>query len=174
MASPPRSRVSAPALSPPGRRTGGRSSRPGSALGLVACLCAGAACTDVSGESESDRGGVAVTIATTGADADLDGYTVVLDDRTRWTVFFASRKIFADLPPGPHRVELLDVAENCQVTPGRDQPAAVARGDTVEVAFDVGCVATGIQLDAATRGVDRDRVTRLTLGPRDVQPVWRP
>ncbi|HEX9755751.1 MAG TPA: hypothetical protein VGA42_08580 [Gemmatimonadales bacterium] len=99
-------------------------------------------------------GALSVSVSTNGGDLDLDGYAVKVDAVLIQTVGVIGTRVFADLTPGPHQVELTGVAGNCLVTPGSSRSVTVTHGDTVRVAFLVGCAATGVEVSAPTTGID--------------------
>ncbi len=119
----------------------------------VAVLWVAAASCNPTGPTGPTAGTIRVTVSTTGGDYDLDGYVLVLDANPGQTVDVYGTRSFSKLAPGPHTIELSGVADNCSVSP-RLQSVTVTPGSTVVVAFTVGCVATGVQITAATTGLD--------------------
>lgn len=109
-------------------------------------------------------GALAVSVSTNGDDLDLDGYAVQVDGVLIQPVNVIGTRVFADLTPGPHQVELTGVAGNCLVTPGFSRSVNVTHGDTVRVAFLVGCTATGVVVAVPTTGLDPAPYTVLVDG----------
>ncbi len=124
--------------------------RSGLILGLVA-----AGCSDP--ESRGDgRGHLAVTVFTAGEDVDEDGYEVLLNRFSAETIPGAGTRVFANLTPGPHVVELRAVAPNCDVAPAASVEVTVSAGDTAKVTLTVTCAATGVEVSVSTIGAERD------------------
>ncbi|HEU4680134.1 MAG TPA: hypothetical protein VFS51_00230, partial [Gemmatimonadales bacterium] len=98
-------------------------------------------------------GTIRVSVATSGAPTDPDGYGVKVDDRSRRTIGTSGSTSLA-AGAGNHTVELTGVAPNCQVADGRSRPVTVQVGAVQEVAFNVTCVTTtgSIRVSVTTSG----------------------
>ena len=113
----------------------------------------------VSCESPFDipiKGSLRVSVATAGGDLDADGYTLRVDGVAGQALGLNQTIVVAQVDTGAHQVELGGVADNCTVGGGNTRSVRVGLGDTVSVAFAVGCVATGVRVTVATTGVDID------------------
>jgi hypothetical protein len=102
-------------------------------------------------------GEITVTVSTTGAEPDLDGYTLGLDGLQG--VAIASndtRTLTAD--EGEHTLELGGLALNCGTEGGVRLTVQVVAGDTTAVAFEVVCSATtgGMRIVTSTTGDPAD------------------
>src|SRR5262245_51588835 len=76
------------------------------------------ACDDAMPPQSADVGSIRVTTATTGADVDLDGYQVALDDGTAATVPPNGNVTFSGVTPGSREILVGGVATNCTVGGG--------------------------------------------------------
>jgi hypothetical protein len=85
-------------------------------------------------------GEVEVTVVTTGATPDPDGYTVTVDHSQNRSVAINASVTFKDLPTGEHEVELSGVTANCAVASPNPQTVTVPAGGTASTAFAVRCV----------------------------------
>ena len=97
-----------------------------------------------------------VTIATTGAALDPDGYMAYVSGWAFGGAYINGSITYAGITPGERAVELRDVASNCAVTEPNPQVVTIVRGATAEVAFNVTCVAGTVRVTAATTGVELD------------------
>jgi Tol biopolymer transport system component len=102
------------------------------------------------------KGALRITIATTGGDLDLDGYGLRVDADPEVALDLNAATVIVPLDTGNHHVELDGVAGNCSVGGGASRTVRVTLADTASVAFAVGCVATGVEVTAATVGIDVD------------------
>lgn len=83
-----------------------------------------------------ETGSIVVTISTTGAGTDADGYGLDLNDGdVTEDVDVDDEFTFDALDEGEYTLELTDIAANCTVA--RDVP--VDGGEDTEVEFDVTC-----------------------------------
>jgi hypothetical protein len=64
--------------------------------------------------------------------------------------------VIPGLPTGTHDVQLSGVAQNCTLSGQNPRSVTVIAGNTVDVAFAVACVATGVWVTTATTGLDLD------------------
>jgi hypothetical protein len=104
-------------------------------------------------------GSVNVSVTTTGAPLDPDGYTAKLDGRDPGlAVPSAGTVTFTAVPPGSHAVALTGVAANCSVTAGESQSATVTAGARADLSFAVTCAATtgSIQVTTVVTGTSLD------------------
>jgi len=112
-------------------------------------------CEDLAGAPEGP-GALRVSVVTAGGDPDLNGYLAQIDQRTARNVPPDGQTVFSDLEPGSYRLELLDVAANCDPVPAGIRLVTVAAADTAEVSFVVHCEATGLNATVAVAGIDLD------------------
>ncbi len=108
------------------------------------------------GTSEPRTGALRLAVVTTGGDLDLDGYGVTVNAVQRQTIAVNAAAVIPDLPTGSYDVALSGVAANCTVSGQNTRAVTVTGGDTTEVAYAIGCVATGLQVVIATSGADLD------------------
>src|SRR5687767_14575276 len=121
-------------------------------LGIAAVGAAG--CNDSTGPT---TGAVRVTVTTTGADPDPDGYDVRLDQAASGSPIVATGSlIIPRLASGEHLVRLVGLASNCQSTGQNPLSVTVTEGDTVTAAFQVACVARvgTLRVSTSTSGGD--------------------
>src|SRR5687768_18131184 len=121
---------------------------------------------------------ILVTLITTGSLPDPNGYRVVLDQNISHTVT-AAETVFLSLTvtPGPHTVELTDVAEHCLVSGATVRPVATSANGTTGITFRVNCprLAT-LRIRSSTSGsspdtdgylLSIDGASKGTLGAQD-------
>jgi hypothetical protein len=128
---------------------------------------------------------VQVTLVTTGADLDADGYTVAvagLGYGTSGPVDVNGTATFPGFAPGDAHVTLSGVAANCGLTGANPQTVTVPSGGTATVAFDVTCLTAGRIAFAGTdhgnleiqvgksNGTGELRLT--TQAEVDMEPAW--
>lgn len=102
-------------------------------------------------------GALAVAVATTGSDADADGYLVMVDATTTQAVGSNGLAAFSGLAAGVHEIGLLGVAANCIVQTNNPRADTVAAGVAGANRFDVGCDSKGsLFVATSTTGVDLD------------------
>src|SRR2546426_423285 len=140
--------------------TAGRCARLIIACGLV---LAAAGCGDSIPVGLAGRatGVLQVTVSTSGADLPANGYTVSVDSGAGQAVTVNGALTISGLKAGTHSVTLYSVAANCTLSGANTRAVDVIAGDTVPVAFAVGCTATGgrsgtIRISTTTTGVDLD------------------
>ena len=140
--------------------TAGRCARVIIACGLV---LAAAGCGDSIPVGLAGRatGVLQVTVSTSGADLPANGYTVSVDSGAGQAVTVNGALTIFGLKAGTHSVTLYGVAANCALSGVNTRAVDVIAGDTVAVAFAVGCTATGgrsgtIRISTTTTGVDLD------------------
>lgn len=124
---------------------------------LLVLGLAQAACQDSAGPSTDPPtvGTLVVSTASGGNDPDQDGYLLTVDGVDSLTLKSTGTSQI-DLPPGPHTLRLLGMAEHCSVSPGTLLDVAVPSGDTTSVAFEVMCSLTGVRITTTTTGLDLD------------------
>ncbi len=98
-------------------------------------------------------GTIATTTVTTGGSIDPDGYVARVDGGAGKEVPPNGTVTRAGLVPGPHTVQLDNVAENCQVQGENPQTAAVSGNATTPVTFQVTCAATTGVLSLSVTGL---------------------
>jgi hypothetical protein len=135
------------------------------ALTLVASIAVlASACGD--GPTAPAVGTLRLSVQTSGGDLDIDGYDLVVDSaqpRYVSTSGIATQPdgsqtvgmVIDGLAPGIHSVSLTGVANNCSVTDTNPRSVAIARGETVNLAFGVACVPTGVEITTHTTGLDQ-------------------
>jgi hypothetical protein len=112
-------------------------------------------------------GTLQVSVATSGANLDPDGYTVLVDEYCDyyygcyygWTEPSALNDtiVIPNVPVGPHTVSLSGLAANCTVTGPNPVTASVPSADTGRIVFTVTCAPAGtVAVTAVTTGVDLD------------------
>ena len=102
-------------------------------------------------------GTVRVTTVTTGSDQDMNGYVAFVTGWMRGAIGPNGTIPITNVPVGDHVISLGDVAPNCTVGPPVFIEVDVAFGDTVDVSFDVACVASGtLEVTVRTSGHDVD------------------
>jgi len=106
-------------------------------------------------------GSLQISVATSGAASDPDGYAVSIDGADRGTLAVNGSLTVDGLMPGNHTVGLGGLAATCQLAGDNPRIAAVTPGASTPVAFAITCVApepgTGsIQITTTTTGADPD------------------
>lgn len=143
---------------------------PLASLGLAMLLGCGGA--DIMTPS---TGVIAVTVATSGDEADPDGYTLSLDDLSGTSIGLAESRELT-VTAGNHTLELSGLADNCAVQGdgGPRRSVSVSGGSTVPVEFDVVCGSTtgALTVTTATTGsaLDPDGYT-VTVDQGSPQPI---
>src|SRR3989442_7293660 len=152
---------------------------------LTAGLLTLAACSDSTAPTRgATQGAVRVTATTTGADLPSVGYSVSVDSGAGQAVPTNGAVAISGLNAGRHSVTLYGIAANCVLSGVNTRAVDVRAGDTVRVAFDVTCFATGgavsqlAFVSSANNGYnislmnsDGSGVVRLTTFPA-YQPAW--
>lgn len=106
-------------------------------------------------------GSVRVTAATSGSQADPDGYTVMLDGTALQALAPNAEVTLERIAPGTRFVGLGGVANNCQVQGDNPRRVVVAAGSVAALAFSVRCaepppVSGTLRIVTATSGPDQD------------------
>ncbi|MFN0181173.1 MAG: hypothetical protein ACKVZ0_20395 [Gemmatimonadales bacterium] len=102
----------------------------------------------------SGPGTLRLSVATTGEDPDLDGYSVELDGK-RLARMRPEEVATFPVAEGRHQLVLREIDENCSADPAARQ-LDIAGGGAVSVAFVVHCLATGVEVTAVATGMDLD------------------
>lgn len=115
------------------------------------------ACGDDDPSGPSD-GSIRVTVSSTGAPLDPDGYSASVNDGTPVAVAPTGSVVIGDLDPGEHSVLLEGLAANCEVDGDNPQTVIVEAGETAEVTFQVTCASTTgtIEVSTTTAGLSLD------------------
>jgi hypothetical protein len=108
-----------------------------------------------------NAGTLQVTITTGGPTPDPDGYSISLDGGAGQPVATSATVTLPNIAAGPHAVQLLGVASNCDVTGQNPRSLAITAGQATAVTFTVTCVPppeeTGsIEITAVTTGGNVD------------------
>jgi hypothetical protein len=103
-------------------------------------------------------GAIEVTVATTGAEPDPNGYRLNVDDTRDFPTSANASLTLGSLDPRTHLLRLDDVASNCQVAGANPRNVTVAAGRASSTTFTVTCVQfTGsIRVTTATTGEEVD------------------
>ena len=119
-----------------------------------------------------------VSVSTSGDDADVDGYLVLVDQGQSARVPSNGSVTFQGLGVGPHTVDLLEVAANCVVDGGSSVVVTISSpGVAASMDRHVTCSTLGgVRVTVATTGIDPDQngytvVASLTSGPGSVTAV---
>ena len=102
---------------------------------------------------------VTITVTTTGADPDQNGYLVrVGDDPTEWRVPANGSSVVPSVPVGVHPLFVSDVDPNCAIVPPEPRSVVVAPyQDEVSASIDVTCDGAGrLEVRTVTTGSDID------------------
>jgi hypothetical protein len=129
----------------------------GLGLALTLAVAAGA-CDDGGVTVPPTTGTLEITTATSGTEPDANGYSVQMDGGTPQTIGAAATVTMAELEPGNHTVQLLDIAANCTVAEENPRSVSIAAGEVTRVSFTVTCSATtgSLTVSAATGGPSPD------------------
>ena len=155
---------------------------------LLAGLLTLAACSDSTAPPRgATQGAVHVTATTTGTDLPSGGYSVSVDSGAGQAVGANGAVTISGLSANRHSVTLYGVAANCTLSGVNTRSVDVTAGDTVLVAFDVGCTAIGAsgeiafttnrdgKADVYVMNADGSTPTRLTNFPTySFHPSWSP
>jgi WD40-like Beta Propeller Repeat/Bacterial Ig-like domain (group 2) len=86
-------------------------------------------------------GQLQVTVATTGADLDPDGYSLSLDGAPGLALAANDTRTLPELTPGPHSLLVSGIASNCALNGVNPRLVNVGRSDTTRVSLVVVCSA---------------------------------
>jgi hypothetical protein len=112
-----------------------------------------AACSD-GPTAPTAPGNIKVSVQTSGGDPDEDGYDVVVSSEVRQVIASQSVATITGISAGTHTLALERVAPNCTVSGTQPLSVTVPAARTVEIAFVIVCVATGIEVTTRTTGDD--------------------
>jgi len=103
-------------------------------------------------------GSVRLTINTTGAGTDTDGYRVRIDFRAERAVAANEVLVLTEIHEGVHTLALTDVADNCVLTGGNQRDVSVGYADTTALQFSIACSAPRgtLKITTTTTGLDLD------------------
>lgn len=90
--------------------------------------------------SVSSDGRIEVSVTTSGADLDTDGFTISVDGRTERRVAPGATVVLEGLEEGSHTVGLRGLPNTCHIVGDNPRVVIVARDGRAVVAFDVRCV----------------------------------
>jgi hypothetical protein len=96
------------------------------------------------------RGDIQVTVATSGADLPLGGYTLTVDSGHPYAVSVNETVVLSGLTVGQHRVELGGIAANCGVLAADPITVQVTFGVATHVDFSVDCASLANAVHATT------------------------
>ena len=125
---------------------------------LVTLTALTSACGD-DGPSSPSGTEIRVTVTTTGAPEDPDGYQLSVDGGAAQNIETDGTVTFEDIASGAHTVLLTGVATNCAVSAENPRTVTVDAGETTETIFNVTCAApaeTAIRVTVATTGSPED------------------
>jgi Tol biopolymer transport system component len=126
-------------------------------------------------------GTIVVHAATTGPDADANGYLVAIDSGPAQTLGANGSTTFDEVPSGEHTLDVGGVSGNCTVADGATRQVDVLPDDSTDIALQVACVLrriayqgiVGDKVDIYTVNSDGSGAERLTTGSRfDGFPAW--
>jgi hypothetical protein len=103
-------------------------------------------------------GTLRITTATSGTDADPDGYTFRVDGGPRHPIGVNAADALPNVAQGTHQVELSGVASNCRVQGANPQSITVPAGGTVDASFAISCSrgSGAVRVRVATTGSPAD------------------
>jgi hypothetical protein len=122
----------------------------------LALILLGTACGDAPTATAPapHTGGIRALVEITGGEPNDSTFSLTVDSSTMTFAFAANQPLIAGLSAGPHTLTLKVAAENCTVT-GVDRMSITVRpGATADVAFDVECKTTGVEITTHTTGFD--------------------
>jgi hypothetical protein len=96
-------------------------------------------CTPLAPSTGSAR----ITVATSGADQDPDGYNFTIDGAGAQTIPINGSRTVDGLTPGPHSIQLGGVAANCTVGGENPRSVTIVADQIQPAAFTVTCAASG-------------------------------
>jgi hypothetical protein len=107
--------------------------------------------TDITGSTGAT---LEVTVSTTGAEPDIDGYTVQVDAEHARPVKPAGTIQARNIPPGDHTIYVGGVADNCIVNGANPRSISVPVEGITTIAIEVVCVARtgGVLVTTRTQG----------------------
>lgn len=134
---------------------------------LLAVLALGAfgiaACGDDDGVEPPTSGSLTVSVATSGAPLDDDGYTLTVEGTSRTVTGTSVQETFPDLPIGSASVELGDVQENCTIAGANPVTVSIPGGASASASFDVACVVPPVTVDGVRGPLEWYGATEVAL-----------
>lgn len=112
--------------------------RRSTAIRLLALGLSAGACSSDGSSSPDDSGAIAVTVSTTGAGKDLDGYLLVVPGHQPSRIPFSGTVPVGEFSAGTYTVELQDIADNCELVSVLD-PVEISADSTTIVSISVDC-----------------------------------
>src|SRR4051812_36532299 len=82
-------------------------------------------------------GTLEITTSTSGPEPDADGYSVQIDTGSMQPIGVEATITSAQVTPGPHTVQLGEIADNCSVAGDNPRTITVTAGETTTVGFTV-------------------------------------
>jgi hypothetical protein len=111
-------------------------------------------------------GTIELTVATSGASPDPDGYGFAVDGGAPQPIGVNATVSVADLPAGTHTVALSGAAANCTITGDSQRTVTVPAGGTVQVVWTVTCAPTTGDLRVTISGLPAGTNAAVTVtGP---------
>ena len=111
-------------------------------------------------------GDIDVTVSTSGAAPDPDGYVLTLDGGNSRPVGNDATLTLVGLTPGDHRLSLDGLAPNCVVSGANPLDVTVAEGASVPAAFAVSCAAVTGRLAITVTGLPQGAAAAVSVtGP---------
>jgi len=103
-------------------------------------------------------GSLSITAASSGADLDVDGYSLTVDSGAALAIATSGQLLVPSLKTGTHTVALSGLAANCTVAGANPRPADVGYAVTTVITFAVTCAAvTGsLRIVTSTSGANLD------------------
>jgi hypothetical protein len=121
------------------------------AAGATATVAIAVDCSPLAPSPAS--GSISVTIETSGAGQDPDGYAVTLDGGSGLPIGADGTLALSDLAPGAHAVGLTGISANCRLDGDNPRAVSVASGTVASVAFSITCAATTGSLAVTVAGL---------------------
>jgi hypothetical protein len=111
-------------------------------------------------------GEIDVTVSTSGASPDPDGYVLTLDRGNTRPVGIDALVTLAGLTPGDHQLSLDGLASNCAVTGANPLTVTVVEGASAPAAFEVSCAAVTGSLAVTVTGLPQGAAAAVSVtGP---------
>src|SRR5688572_13271005 len=110
--------------------------------------------TSCSEPSAPEPGSIRVSISTAGGDQDQNGYRVLIGSERVQAIATQGSILIENIPAGTHALTMDGIADNCVLAGPQSRPVTVESVSIAEVAFEVGCALTGIEVTTRTTGFD--------------------
>ncbi len=103
-------------------------------------------------------GTLEITTATSGAEQDDDGYSILIDGGAPLAIGSSATLTAPQISPGAHTVQLGEISGNCTVAGDNPRTVTVTTGETSSVAFAITCSGTTgtLTIAASTNGPSQD------------------